>query len=349
MYTGCNVTAGADELVSVDDLEECLETFHRNGWTDGLPIVPPTVDRVTRFLEAAAIAPDAVVATLPERSRTVTAGKVATNAVMAGCLPAHMPVVLAIFRCLARTEYNLNSAAISTSGGAPLVIVNGPVVRELGMRTGANVLGPGNRANAAIGRSVRLMLINLAGAIEGFDQSCIGHPGKYCYVLPEDEDGGWEPLHVQRGYDPGESVVTVLHTEAPQHVSEPAARTPERLLDNFADHVRSWNQGGCGVVVMNPEHRRVVQAAGWTKADVADYLFEHAGRTLGDLRRAGLTPEGGPGGDDDVEVRRPRDAGDFLVVGAGGPGQFSAVIPPWAGGVRTQPVSQAVRLGAQVP
>src|SRR3981081_2948274 len=149
--------------------------FWTKGWTDGLPVIPPTPALVEAFLDLAGIAPHQVVGVLPERAREITAEKVAINAVMAGCLPEYFAVVLAAWQCISTPIWNLNSGAMSTSGPAPLIIVNGPIVRQIGMKSGQNLFGPGNRANATIGRALRLSLINLSGASGDLDRACEGH------------------------------------------------------------------------------------------------------------------------------------------------------------------------------
>lgn len=319
--------------------------FWSAGWTDGLPIVPPTEELVELFLDMAGIEPHQVVGVLPERGREITAEKVAINAVMAGCLPEYFRVVLAAWQAVCAPEWNLNSGVLSTSGPAPLIIVNGPVARQIGMRTGQNLFGPGNRANATIGRAMRLMLINLAGAAGDLDKACTGHPGKYSFCIAEDEEEevpGWEPLHVQRGFHADQSAVTVVNLEGPQHVRDEFSATPEQLLANYADHVRSWNQGGVGVIVMNPEHRQVVKQAAWSKGDVARYLHQESGRSHADMKRASRMKGEIEAGDEDRVFRWPRSADDFIVVGGGSAGYFSAVIPPWGGGIYSEPVTMLV-------
>jgi hypothetical protein len=343
------------ERIEVDGFAEAQELFWRRGWTDGLPIVPPTQALVEEFLVYAGLEPDVVVGEIPERQRQTTAEQVAINAVMAGCLPEHFTVVLAAWQSVTSPAWNLNSGALSTSGPAPLIIVNGPIVDRLAMRTGGNVFGPGNRANASIGRAMRLLLINLASATGPLDVACMGHPGKYSYCIAEDVDElvGWEPLHVQRGFAREVSAVTVINCEAPIYVRDEQSKTADRLLANIADHVHAWNQPGAGVVVLNPEHRGLLQASGLSKSEVARRLWDLCGRSVADMKRSGrlgtalllglvndaddIKPE-----DEDLMFRYPRGPEDFVVVGAGAPGWFSHVIAPWGGGVFTEPVTSLV-------
>ena len=322
------------------DFMAVQDEFWVRGWTDGLPVVPPTPELVDLFLTTAGVESHQVVGVLPERSREFTAEKVAVNAVMAGCLAEYFPVVLAAWQAMCTPEFVLNATAMSTSGPAPLVIVNGPVVRQIGMRSGVNVFGPGNRANATIGRAIRLCLINLAAAAGALDKATLGHPGRYSYCIAEDEDEAWEPLHVQRGFKREESAVTVVTVEGPQHVREGSAIAPEQLLDNFADHIKSWNQMGPSVVVLNPEHRSIVQSAGWSKADVSAYLHRMAVRSAADLKRAQRIKGEIVRADEETTVPMTARPEDLMVIGAGGPGIFSAVIPP--GAVRAEAVTMLV-------
>jgi hypothetical protein len=340
------------ERIAVDDFSAAQELFWRRGWTDGLPIVPPTEELVREHLVHAGVEPDLVVGEIPERSRSTTAEQVAVNAVMAGCLPEYFPAVLAAWQCVTSPAWNLNSAALSTSGPAPLIIVNGPIVDRLAMRRGGNVFGPGNRANATIGRALRLLLINLAGATGPLDAACMGHPGKYSYCIAEDVDevDGWEPLHVSRGFAAAESAVTVINCEGPIYVRDEQSKTAERLLANFADHIHAWNQPGAGVVVVNPEHRGLLQDAGLAKIDVAQRLWQQCGRSLADMKRAsrlgtaalmGLAADVDEirPGDEKTVFRWPRGPEDLVILGAGAPGWFSHVIAPWGGGAFTEPVT----------
>lgn len=349
-----NVPARA-ERIEVEGFAQAQELFWRRGWTDGLPIVPPTQALVEEFLAYAGVEPDLIVGEIPERGRRTTAEGVAINAVMAGCLPEHFPVVLAAWQSVTSSAWNMNSAALSTSGPAPLIIVNGPIVDRLQMRSRGNVFGPGNRANAAIGRALRLLLINLAGATGPLDVACMGHPGKYSYCIAEDVDdvAGWGPLHVTRGFPCDVSAVTVINCEGPIYVRDEQSKTADRLLANFADHVHAWNQPGAGVVVINPEHRGLLQAAGLSKAAVAERLWQLCGRSLAEMKRAGRLGTAVLMGlvsevddiraeDEETIFRWPRGPEDFVIVGAGAPGWFSHVIAPWGGGAFTEPVTSLV-------
>ena len=214
---------------------EAVEALYELGWTDGLPILPPTAEKVAEFLAAGGRDGAEVVGELPERRREITAEKVAANAVMAGCRPEYMPVVLAATEAMLAPPFNLVGPSSSMGGAAVLVIVNGPIVGELGINSRNNLFGPGNRANSTIGRAVRLILMNACAAIPGlYDRSVIGHPGKFSYCIAEAEtETHWTPLHVERGFSAEQSAVTVFASEAPRQVR--SVGHPEAILYAIAD------------------------------------------------------------------------------------------------------------------
>ena len=230
---------GETTTVVWNDALEAIERCYELGWGDGLPLVPPTQGRVAQFLEAAGKASGEVVGEIPERRREITAGKVAANAVMAGCLPEYMPVVLAATEAMLAPAFNLVGPSSSMGGSAVLVIVNGPVAQKIGVNSRNNLFGPGNRANATIGRAIRLILMNACAAIPGlFDRSVIGHPGKYTYCIAEAEsETHWNPLHVERGFKTGQSTVTVFASESPRQVR--SVGHPDAILHAIADTASS--------------------------------------------------------------------------------------------------------------
>lgn len=334
----------------VDDALQAIEFYFEKGWTDGLPVVPPTEARVREFLDRAGRAPDEVVGRLDARRRVVTAEKVAINAVMAGCMPEYTPVVIAAVEAMSEDAFNLHGISASTGGAAVLVIVHGPIVGDLGVNSGVNIFGPGNRANATIGRAVRLVLMNCFGAQPGLlDKATIGHPGKYTYCIAEDERGSpWEPLHVARGLDARQSAVTVFAAEGPHQVYNETATTPERILDTYAAALRDAGnlrglRAGEYLVLIVPQHYRYITAAGWSRRRIRKYLFERARVTADDVERAGK-PFTGPAGE---AVPVVAAADDFLVVAGGGSaGGMAAVVPPWLG-KSSRAVTRAVRVPGQ--
>src|SRR5262249_28039316 len=205
-----------------DDLDQFQEFVMAEEWGDGLPALPPTPERVQRILGALASKRSEVVAALAPRMAEASFEAIAVNAALAGAGPEHLPVIVAALRAMTRPEFNLNGIQTTTHPCGPLVIVNGPIARRLGVAAGPNALGGGARANAVIGRSVRLTLMNVGGARPGtVDRATLGHPGKYSYCLAENEEASpWEPLHVERGFRAEESCVTVLAAEGPHNVND---------------------------------------------------------------------------------------------------------------------------------
>lgn len=322
----------------VADAYEANELFQRNGWTDGLPIVPPTEDVVFRFLAAARLEAGDAVGVEPVRRRRITAEKVAIAAVMAGCLPEYMPVVTALVKAVCEPEYGLHGCTASTGGSAPFVVVNGPIRRELGMNATHNVLGNGNRANATIGRSLRLLIVNVLGGIPGrLDRSTFGHPGKFTFCIAEDEeDSPWAALAEERGVPAGASAVTVLAAEPPHLVMNEWTRDPREILETYAAAMRAnmltysiW--AGNYAIVIAKQQRELIAAAGWSKGDVRECLFESARVTRGQWRTVGKGAIAGRRNEEKVHTAL-RSPDDLLVVAAGGPaGGFGAVVPPWYG------------------
>ena len=282
-----------------------IEFCYAQGWTDGLPVIPPTDERVAAFLGHLKRNRDEVLGGVPERRRFVTVEQVAANAVMAGCLPEYAPVVVAAVEAIVQPQFNLVGPSASLGGSAILLIVNGPVVEQLQINCRNNLFGPGNRANATIGRAIRLVLMNTCGAIPGlFDRSCLGHPGKYTYCIGENEtESPWLPLHVERGCAAGTSAVTAFACEGPRQVRNGLSQTPEGVLTTIADVMSSLGtslttSGSVGstssgtrqgeiTIVIAGEHTQTISKHGWSKSDIRRYLAEHARRTVADLKRGG--------------------------------------------------------------
>ena len=233
-----------------DDATEAIEYYLRQGWTDGLPIVPPTPQRVSQFLEYTGLSPSEIVGAEPVKGRVITAEKVAINAVMAGCLPEHLPVVIAAVEAMSETPFNFHGVSVSTAGTVVLTVVSGPIAKELAVNSGVSVFGPGHRANATIGRAVRLIISNVTGAVPGvLDKSTLGHAGKYTWCIAEAEDESlWEPLHVERGFSASQSAVTVFAGLSPIQASIAGTRGGESVFGGpHGCHVRGWPwAGGAG-------------------------------------------------------------------------------------------------------
>ena len=278
-----------------DSLEAINDHFYEQGWTDGLPIIPPTPERVERMLAGMPWRnPDDVIGVVPPAMGLATLRNIAVNAVMAGCRPAYLPVIVAALSAVLEKSYGLAHRQTTTHAGAPLLIVNGPIVRELGLNYGNGVFGPGWRANATIGRGLRLALVNLGGAVPAEVDFCQhAHPGKYTYCIAEHEAANpWEPLHVERGFRADDSVVTVVNAEAPHSMTENVQTEPDRdhaHLRGF--HVDLWGQqslfagpSGSGV---RPENAQHVAAGGWKKLDVQKAIFEMARKPWGMVKNRG--------------------------------------------------------------
>jgi hypothetical protein len=332
--------------IAVADADAANELFQANGWTDGLPVVAPTEARVRTAIDAAGVAPEDIVGVETVRGLPITAEKVAVNAVMAGCLPEYLPVVLATIEAMCDEAYLLHGSSASTGGSAPLLIVNGPVRARLGMHSGHNALANGARANATVGRAIRLVQINLLACIPGeMDKSTLGHPGKYTFCIAEDEEGSpWTPVAQERGVPPGRSAVTVLACGSPRQVMNEWTDDPEKLAETFAAEIRSNMLGysiwpGNYVIVVPRQLREVFIGAGWSKRELRDYIFRSARVRRRDWRTYGkgsLTDRG----DANQEYTALRCPDDLIVVAAGGPaGGFGAVIPPWLGN-RSQAVTR---------
>ena len=325
------------------------EFYQQRGWTDGLPIMPPTEEFVLACLGASGLAPGDIVGIENVRQRPITAEKVAINAAMAGCLPAYMPVVVAILRAMCQEPFNLHGSTASTGGSAPFVVVNGPVRTAIGMNATHNVLGNGNRANATIGRAVRLVLINVLGCIPGqLDRSTLGHPGKFTFCIAEDEEESpWTPLAQERGVPAGRSSVTVMAGEAPRQILNEWTHHAEEILETFAAEMRHnmltysvWS--GNYVLVIPKQLREFLVAAGWHKRDIREYIFRSARvfrRDWATVGKANIVHRSGGPNQAFTALRSPDD---LLVVAAGGPaGGFGVVIPPWLGS-KSQAVTQVI-------
>ncbi len=338
------------ERLSVDDYEAAIEMFYERRWTDGLPVVLPTPRRVEALIAHAGRDPQESLGAIPPKGGAATVEKLAINAVMGGCRPEDFPVVLAAIEAMLDPAHNLNGVLQTTHMCVSLIIVNGPLARTLGMNSGDGVFGNGYRANAAIGRGVRLALWNLGGAFPwDTDKSTLSHPAEYSFCIAEEEaDNPWPPLHVERGQPQGSDSVTVFACEGPHSVF--CYGMPEEMLHVLSDSLCSLGNNnvhvlGQTLVVLNPQNAEEFARRGWSKDDVRRYLWEHARRAVADVRACGVVHE---------QFRKmERDAGryparydldnpttrvpvtarpeDIHVVVAGGRSYFAAVLPGWGG------------------
>ena len=337
----------ASKTYQADDIAAVQELYHSNGWTDGLPVVPPTRDAVEACLEWAMMPPDQLLGIEPVRAQSVTAEKLAINAVMAGCLPMHFPVVATAFMAMLDEKFLLHGATASTGGCAVFVVLNGPIRLELGATGSFNALGNSDRATAVIGRALRLALINILDVRPGqIDRSTLGHPGKFTFCVAEDEeDSAWLSLAEQRGMPKEVSAVTVMAAGAPRQIMNEWTTRPEEILETFAAEMRanlrhySLHAGNYALIIPK-QLREHIQAAGWSKTDIATFIHERARiprREWADVGKGAVVRDRG-----DSIYPALESPEHLLVVAAGGPaGGFGAVIPPWLGH-KSQAVTMAI-------
>lgn len=334
--------------VEIADLEDEMEAMHARGWTDGLPVVPPTEARVLRMLEGTTRAADEVVAVVPPDLVPVTVEKVAINAVMAGCLPEYLPVVLACVEAACTDTFNIHGVLATTMPVGPVVIVNGPVRRAIGMNSGVNAFGQGNRANTSIGRALQLVIRNVGGGRPGgVDRATFGQPGKLSACFAEDEEGSpWEPLSVARGAAAGASTVTLFAGEGARCVVDQKSRNPESLASSLAACLRTVHHPKLplafdAILVVSPEHGHVFAEAGWSRQRLEDELaarLQLPGAEI--VQGAGGIAEGVPPGLEGVTLPKFRPGGLLVVHAGGGAGLFSAIIAGWANGAMgSEPVT----------
>ena len=345
------------EIAPHDDVHEFL---FDQGFSDGLPVVPPTPERVLRMLEGTARDPQSVVATIPPNMAPATVEKIAVNAVLGGCRPEYLPVVIAAIEAACTDTFNAHGVMATTMGASPVLVVNGPVRHRIGMNMGLSALGQGNRANATIGRAVRLVLRNVGGARPGgTERSTLGNPMKYSMCFAEREERSpWEPLHVERGFDAGDSVVTLFAmTGGPSLIVDQTSRTAPQLAGSFAlsmesaHHVRSHNMGDC-LLVVSPEHLDTLATGNYSKRDVRRRIQEVTSRPLRDLVADAVS---GAGVDPERAAAMPADRLDapapkflsedniHMVVAGSEAGKFSAFFHGWASGPRgSMPVSRKI-------
>lgn len=335
---------------SSDPAEICYE----RGWSDGLPVTPPTDERVLAMLKGTRRRPDEIVGKIPPYLGTCTVEKAAVNAVLAGCKPEYMPVLLAALEAALEPVFTLHGVLATTYFSSPVIIVNGPIARRIGMNSGINVLGQGNRANATIGRALNLIVQNVGGGRPGeADRSTLGAPSKFTLCFAEDEsDAGWEPLSVARGFPRGVSTVTLFQGHGPEAFVDQKSRTAEGLTRSFALSLVKMGhpnlvQSARAIVVLSPEHYAIYREAGWDRRRIERALYEATMRPGSEIL-AGKdgVGEGVPASRAGELVPKFHDDG-LMVVRAGGPaGLFSAVLPGWLAGrnkLELQPVTKEIK------
>jgi hypothetical protein len=336
-----------------------FERWFDKGVTDGLPVVPPTRARVERMLAGTRRQQSELLGEMPPNYGRLTVEKAAVNAVMAGCRPEYFPVVIAAAEAACDPAFNLHGVATSTHFSAPLILVNGPVREQIALNAGFGVFGPGYRANATIGRALRLLMINVGGARPGeLSMSTFGHPGRYTYCIAEYEEvSPWPPYHVEQGYTPGESAVTLFAGESPHGISDHSSRTAHALAGSIG-----WSMAGLWnskhfplyshtMLIVGPEHARTLADDGWSRRDLMHYLYDHIRKPYRDL-----TPDEEHGEGTNLRFKTPPTADALIskfpspeeihvVVAGGTAGRFSVAIPGWLGTKNgSRPVTRRIEI-----
>jgi len=334
-------------------VEEVFELFHERGWTDGFPIIPPTEINVRAMLSQSVYSPDTTLGLLPPAMNPVTVDKLAVNAVMAGCVPEYFPVILAAVEGLLDEDLALYSMQTATNATTPLIIVNGPIVKILCLNAGGNLFGPGSRANATIGRAIRLALINIGGEVPGMtDPATHGQPGKYTFCIAEAEDESpWQPLHVELGYAKEQSAVTLIGAGGPQNLFTYGCQTGEEILETFVGALCGLGHNNIifpsgPLLVLGPEHAGTLARDGFGKKEIKQFLFDRARIPLAKFaegtqrgifeRRSRWFQSAG----DPEQIGIADHPEDILIVVAGGAGIHSQFLPT---AFSKKPVTRVVR------
>jgi len=342
-------------MEGIDDLEAASELARSRGWSDGLPIVPPTADRVQRMLAYCDRPWDEPIAQMPPRNGAATPLRIAANAVMAGCRPEYFPVIATAIEAMCDQSFNLYGIQTTTHPVSPLVIVNGPIAAELAINGGHNAFGPGWQANATIGRAIRLVLLNIGGAIPTVgDMATAGQPGKYSFVVAENEAASpWEPLHVERGFARESSTVTVVGAEGPHNINDHESDTGEGILCMVAGTIGITGHNNVyyhsePLLALGPEHAKTIARDGYSKADVKRYVFEHATVPLRKFSQRNYERrllKNFPGRYDNAPPDTPvppcQSADDVMVIVLGGAGKHSMYLPTFG---ETRSVTRALKL-----
>ena len=340
-------------LIPLGENQDAIEACFERGWSDGLPVVPPTQSRVMAMLEGTTRSADENLGLMPSNLDVCTVEKVAINAVMAGCRPEYLPVVLAAIEAVLDEDYCLHGTLATTRFVGPVVIVNGPIAQHIGMNGKGNALGQGNRANATIGRAVQLAIRNIGGGKpQGVDRATLGNPGKLSYCFCEDEEGSsWEPLTIDRGLPAGTNAVTVFAGYGLQGVIDDKARSPEELVQTLAtslhavDNIHKIPGPDC-LLVICPEHERTLIEGGWDKARLHGELMDRMQLPAEAVMRGahgmaeGVKPELAG-----QMVSKLLPSGLLIVRAGGGAGKFSGIIAGWTPGVpvSSRPVTKEIK------
>ena len=323
------------ERVEVADSSEAVNSlFLEKGWSDGLPIIPPTEEAVERMLSGTDRDPADVIAVIPPRERGTTVEKIAINAVMAGCLPEYMPLIITAVAAMCEEPLNLRSVQPTTHPVSPLLIVNGPIAKNLDINSKSGAFGPGWRSNATIGRGIRLILMNIGGAFPGKTDMCTqGQPSKYAFCIAEnEEDTPWEPLHVERGFDASSSTVTVVAVENPHNINDHTAITGEEVLTTIASVMTTMANNdvlykrGEPILALGPEHAATIAGSGFSKSDVKAFIHEKAVIPRKRFYERAFQSRY-PDLDEDALITITPEKEGLIVIVVGGEGKHSSFLP----------------------
>ena len=347
-FTSSTLHSRHVELASAEDEFESMFT---RGWTDGLPVIPPTPERVLRMLTGTTRSPQDIVAIAPPNLVELTVEKIAINAVMAGALPEYLPWIITALEAVCNDEFNMHGVLATTMPVGPVIICNGPGTKAIAMNSGVNVFGQGNRANLTIGRAVQLTIRNVGGGKPGeVDRATHGNPGKLSFCFAEDEAGSpFGTLAQERGIAPQQNAVTVFAGEGPRCVVDQAARTPEQLTNSFAACLRATHHPKSvlsfdAILVVSPDHSRVYAEAGWDREKILSELYARLNIPGTELVKGALDmAEGLPAKFADRIVPKFKAGGILLAHAGGGAGLFSSIIGGWANGAMgSTPVTRPV-------
>jgi hypothetical protein len=322
--------------------EEINNYFYEHGWTDGLPIVPPTAERVEKLFAVSQQSAESVVGIVPPKMGIATVEKIAINAVMAGCVPEYFPIVLATVRAMCSPEFNLLPMQATTNPVTPMVIINGPIVKRLQINSGYNVLGQGWRSNATIGRAVRFILNNIGGGVPGkVDKACHGQPGKFSLCIAENEDASpWEPFHVEKGFSRDDSTVTVMGVTGTQDIIHYARTSAQKVLDTIIHSIpregyKNLYSGGEPLFILGPEQASILGGGGWSKKDVKRIIFQGTKVPLALFNSEtvelimGRRAQWFSVARETLDVPIADREEDIQIVVAGGAGNHTVFIPTW--------------------
>ena len=326
----------SDKLEVDANFEAVQELYLERGWTDGLPIVPPTIERVEAMLASTPRDPQEIIGEIPPNWGSATVEKLAINAVMAGCKPKYLPVVIAAVEAMCDPLFNLYAIQATTHPCAPLIIVNGPICDELGLHGGSGAYGPGWRPNATIGRSVRLAQLNVGGAHPGVgDMSTQGAPSKYTYCVAENQEANpWEALHIERGFGAEQSTVTVLAGEPPHNINDHSGSSAEDILTIVAGAIsitgaNNAYTGGETLLALGPEHAATIADDGFGKREIREWLHENARSPLERYTHATMMERFEKIPDGPVPMLVDPDL--LMIIVLGGPGKHSSWVPTFGG------------------